>query len=543
MPMEKLEKEKEYYKKRSNDLGSKLLHSQEQATQLKAELRQYQIITKIIAQAYKLSEFGVTISTVFDNLLKFLVTELETRGAMLLVFEPQKNIFEVLVSVGFANLPKTLANVFQPIPQFYYINSKTVHNEINTPIFKAFEQYLEMPYWSFAYNEEYKMALLISKFIEDPRLSPMFSQEQEVLLSSILAVLIDIRHKKDIEEKELQLSKLIAEQNTILENKVVQRTQELNETNEELQSNQEELKQNLEELGAIQEQLQAQYDTLNAKNKNIADSINYAKRIQNAMLPLLSDIESVFPESFVLFRPRDVISGDFYWFINKDDRAILVVADCTGHGVPGAFMSMLGSSLLNQIVHDRGIYQPNSILDLLHTGIEEMLNQKTEGSENKDGMDAAIITFNKNKNIIKFAGANNPLYVFSKQELTFLENSIEINSVKSSETVDGWQLTEIKADKKPIGGRVVQHDNKEYNLKQFLVNQELHLYLFSDGFIDQIGGQERKKLMSKGFKQLLTQTHNQPFTEQKEILNAFFDNWIVEIKKQLDDVLVVGVKI
>lgn len=313
------------------------------------------------------------------------------------------------------------------------------------------------------------------------------------------------------------------------------------ESNEELRSSEEEIKQNLEELVATQEQLQVQYDLLSIKNKNIADSINYAKRIQTALLPRLAEIQSVFPDSFVLFRPRDVISGDFYWFANKGNIQVIVAADCTGHGVPGAFMSMLGSSLLNQIVHDKEISKPNEILDLLHSGVEEMLNQRQEDNTNRDGMDASICIVNREKNIVKFAGANNPMYVLSQKPLNFItENSAENTRI---EEAGDWQLTEIRADKKPIGGRVIKQDDLYYTLHLFELDQELRIYLFSDGFVDQIGGEGRKKLMSKYFKQLVIQQHENPYEEQKENFNTFFENWIAGVSKQLDDVMLLGVKI
>ena len=323
--------------------------------------------------------------------------------------------------------------------------------------------------------------------------------------------------------------------------KLQKQARAITESNEELRSSEEEIRQNLEELVATQEQLQTQYNLLAIKNKNIADSINYAKRIQTALLPRLAEIRASFPDSFVLFRPRDVISGDFYWFANKGDFQIIVTADCTGHGVPGAFMSMLGSSLLNQIIHDKEISKPNEILDLLHSGVEEMLNQRHEDNTNRDGMDASICIINRKKNIVKFAGANNPMYVLSQKPLNFItENSTENIRIEQAEN---WQLTEIKADKKPIGGRVIKQNDLNYTLHLFELDQEMRIYLFSDGFVDQIGGEGRKKLMSKGFKKLIIDNHQIPFNEQGVILENFFENWIYETKKQLDDVMLLGIKI
>jgi serine phosphatase RsbU (regulator of sigma subunit) len=243
----------------------------------------------------------------------------------------------------------------------------------------------------------------------------------------------------------------------------------------------------------------------------------------------------------VLFRPRDVISGDFYWFANKGNFQVIVAADCTGHGVPGAFMSMLGSSLLNQIIHDKEISKPNEILDLLHSGVEEMLNQRQEDNTSRDGMDASICIVHREKNVIKFAGANNPMYVLSQKPLNFItENSAENTRIEEAGI---WQLTEIKADKKSIGGRVIKQNDLFYNLHSFDLDQEMRIYLFSDGFIDQIGGESRKKLMSKNFKQLIISEYEKPYEEQKENFNTFFENWINGVSKQLDDVMLLGIKI
>jgi PAS domain S-box-containing protein len=340
----------------------------------------------------------------------------------------------------------------------------------------------------------------------------------------------------DTEGNVVKIVKLAAD---ITEDKKL--AEEIKIKNAALASSEKELRQNFEELNATQEQLKTQFDILAIKNKNIADSINYAKRIQDALLPRLTEIQSVFPDSFVFFKPRDIISGDFYWFANKGHEQIIVAADCTGHGVPGAFMSMLGSSLLNQIVHDKEIHEPNLILDLLHNGVEDMLNQRHTDSESRDGMDASICLINQGTKTIQFAGANNPMYVVAKQTLHF-STELEDNIVKVTENGE-WQLTEIKGDKRPIGGRVLKHDHHNYTSKSFKINQELHIYLFSDGIIDQIGGDKRMKLMSKGFKQLILDSHEKPSHEQNKFFDTFFSHWISGTQKQLDDILVIGFKI
>jgi PAS domain S-box-containing protein len=361
--------------------------------------------------------------------------------------------------------------------------------------------------------------------------APIVNKKGEVV--RIIKLASDITERKQIDEKvKVQNDDLIA------------KNKEIAESHQKLKASEEEIRQNMEELVSTQEQLQAQYDLLAIKSKNISDSINYAQRIQTALLPRLEEIQSIFPDSFLLFRPRDVISGDFYWFANKteENTQIIVAADCTGHGVPGAFMSMLGSSLLSNIVHDREIHEPNKILDLLHDNVEIMLNQRQEDSTNRDGMDASICVIDRNTNLIKYAGANNSLYIISQNPLNFVEKDETEAKITIIES-ENWQLTELKADKKSIGGRVIKKDNLNYNLQELQLNQELRIYLSSDGFIDQIGGAYRKKLMSKNFKQLLIENHQKPYEEQKTFFNTFFENWISDTEKQLDDVMVLGIKI
>ncbi len=315
-----------------------------------------------------------------------------------------------------------------------------------------------------------------------------------------------------------------------------------------LQTNEEELRQNLEELNATQEQLQNQYNVLATKDKNIADSINYALRIQNALLPRLADIQAAFPESFVLFRPRDVISGDFYWFADKGTEQIMVAADCTGHGVPGAFMSMLGSSLINQIVHDKEIHSPDSILNLLHQGIETMLDQRNAESNNRDGMDASICVVDRSKKLIHYAGANNSIFVLSKKDLQFKmlldEETTKIDTCETmglAQDLTDWQLTDIKPDKKSAGGRVNKKiDDTGYTLRTFALDQPLKIYMFSDGYADQIGGEHRRKIQSKGLKSLILQYHDKKADEQKELFNNYFVEWTKTTGRQFDDVMMLG---
>jgi predicted ATPase/serine phosphatase RsbU (regulator of sigma subunit)/GAF domain-containing protein/tRNA A-37 threonylcarbamoyl transferase component Bud32 len=257
------------------------------------------------------------------------------------------------------------------------------------------------------------------------------------------------------------------------------------------------------------------YDLIQRKNHDITSSINYAKRIQEAMLPSIESINAKV-NSFVYFLPKDIVSGDFYWFAEKGDAIILVVADCTGHGVPGALMSMLGSEALNKAVHDLEVHQPNKILTELHESISLVLKQQETGS--RDGMDIAVLSIHKKENKAYFAGAMNPLY--------YVQNK---------------QLIEIKADKMPIGGQSV-YTKREFTTHSIDISMPTMLYLTSDGFQDQFGGKDDKKYLTKNLRNFLLQIHEEEMPMQNQLLSKEFDTWKGK-RQQIDDVLIVGVKI
>lgn len=265
-------------------------------------------------------------------------------------------------------------------------------------------------------------------------------------------------------------------------------------------------------------ELQFANGKLSASYKDITDSINYANRIQQAILPPKSELDKSLSDYFIFFRPRDVVSGDFYWLFQKGNKTFIAAVDCTGHGVPGAFMSIIGNSLLNEIMNETNLEKPADIMNLLRDKLITALRQQGNENESKDGMDMALCCIDREKNLVTFAGANNPLYHIS----------------------DG-QLNEYKADKFPIG--VFYNDLlKPFTHKEVPVKPGDVIYIFSDGYPDQFGGPSGKKFLYKQFKQQLLEIHNKPMTEQGVILGHTFDTWKLEYE-QVDDVLVIGVRI
>jgi serine phosphatase RsbU (regulator of sigma subunit) len=278
----------------------------------------------------------------------------------------------------------------------------------------------------------------------------------------------------------------------------------------------------------------------------ITKSINYAKSIQQALLPRKEVLNDYLPESFIFFRPRDVVSGDFYWFteVNRlndlyetkeefnnfeklkkqngqlvniqNNKFVLSAVDCTGHGVPGAFMSMIGYNLLDEIIAT-GHTRADIILNELHKGVRRALKQDV--TENRDGMDMGLCVINNATRTISFAGAKNPLLYIK----------------------DG-EIHELKADRNPIGGLQTEKKRK-FQYQELSIDKPTSFYLFSDGFVDQFGGPKRRKFLMKNLKKLLIEIHGLPMAEQEKRLAKTFDEWKGTRNKQIDDVLVIGFKL
>lgn len=253
------------------------------------------------------------------------------------------------------------------------------------------------------------------------------------------------------------------------------------------------------------------------KNQNITDSINYAQRIQRAIFPKENIITPLFNDHFIFFRPKDVVSGDFYWVENKEDKIIFSVSDCTGHGVPGAFMSMMGNGLLNEIVNQQHIEEPDEILNHLRDGIIHGLKQSDDIDSFQDGMEIGLCVLNKKTNILSFSGAYNSLYHFSNKK-----------------------FTEYQGDKQGIGYE--RGMNTSFTKHTITVQSNDCIYLFTDGFADQKGGVDKRKFYYKPFKELIASIHHLPMAEQGEILTKVFNEWKGN-GEQIDDVLVMGVRI
>jgi serine phosphatase RsbU (regulator of sigma subunit) len=274
--------------------------------------------------------------------------------------------------------------------------------------------------------------------------------------------------------------------------------------------------------------LAEQKEKIEEIHHEISESINYATRLQEAILPEEKILNKCLSEHFLLFKPKDKVSGDFYWWEQIQTHTIISVADCTGHGVPGAFMSMLGSSFLREIVKKKNTINTGAILNELRLEVIKSLKQKGEIGEQKDGMDMAIISINHETNLVQFSGANNPLYILTNRKLMDLE------PLKDFEN-----FYEIKPDKMPIA---IYEKMDNFTVHEIQLEKGDVLYMFSDGYADQFGGPKGKKFKYKPFKRLLSENRDKPMKEQKELLDTAFEAWRGDLE-QIDDVVVLGIKI
>ncbi|MCX6254663.1 MAG: SpoIIE family protein phosphatase [Bacteroidia bacterium] len=255
---------------------------------------------------------------------------------------------------------------------------------------------------------------------------------------------------------------------------------------------------------------------IEAQNREITCSMHYASRIQHALLPPNEELKKLLPSYFILNKPRDIVSGDYYWLAYKDDKVIIAVADCTGHGIPGAFMSILGVAFLNEIVNKAVTIRANEVLNQLCGQVIKSLHQTGKNDKTRDGMEMALCVIDSGKQKLQYSGAFRPLYLIRDNE-----------------------LKEFKGDNMPIG--IYEQEDQSFSNKEIPYKKNDIIYLFTDGYVDQLGGTDRKTFRSENFKKLLIEIQSKPMNEQKKALEKKFEEWRGEID-QVDDILIVGIK-
>ncbi len=273
--------------------------------------------------------------------------------------------------------------------------------------------------------------------------------------------------------------------------------------------------------------IREQQEIIEEKNKDITASIEYSKRLQRSVFLDKDLLKKYAPESFIFFKPRDIVSGDFYWFANvittkkegsnRSDYLVVAAVDCTGHGVPGAFMSIIGNSLLNQTIENKDINTPADALNFVNAELKKMLNQKADATPIRDGMDMSLCAIDFNNRKLSYAGANNPVYIVRNRAIIDLEPDKQ--PITASDETASWSF-----------------NNQEFDLKKGDC-----IYLFTDGYADQFGGPKGKKFMYKRFREMLINMYENTMDEQKGILYYSFEDWRGNLP-QVDDVMVIGIR-
>lgn len=284
-----------------------------------------------------------------------------------------------------------------------------------------------------------------------------------------------------------------------------------------------------------EEKIRKQHLLVLQQSQAITDSISYARRIQKAVLPSPAYIDKVLSDYFTIYKPKDILSGDLYWIREIEGYKVVIVADSTGHGVPGALMSMLGVTLLNEQFRTFGIRQPGVVLGHLRNKVKEILAQEGSASDQKEGLDMAIAIIDQEKKELQFAGANLPLFLIRNKAQSAGAEKIPYSSLEN----DDYELYVIKGDQQPVG---LHWEETAFTNHVISIEDLDTLYLFSDGFVDQYGGKKRKKFKTRNFKKLLLSVQVETMRNQRKEIEEAFDNWRGN-NEQIDDVCIIGVKL
>jgi len=385
--------------------------------------------------------------------------------------------------------PKEALNYFE---KFYELNNKRLNQETKAKIAE-----LEIKYQT---DKNQKEIELLNK-----------QKNQKSTINTILLIAIGV-----VFLQTFILLRIIAKRKR--NNQILQlQNEEMSRKNEEIETQRDEIEAQRDEIQRQKEFADKQTDYILRQNKDITDSIEYAKHIQIALFPDKLTLQKILREGFCLFKPKDIVSGDFYWVAELDGKSIIVAADCTGHGVPGAFMSIIGINFLNEIVFDENEQKPSEILNRLRKKVVKTLVHSNRIEEAKDGMDMSLVILDHEKMKLQYAGAYNHLYF-----------------------IRGHMLEIIKADRMPVG--LSAKAMKPFTNHEIDIQPGDQFYMFTDGYADQFGGPLRKKFRIGNLRELLLEIHDKNIQEQKQILYESFINWKGE-QPQVDDVLVLGFKI
>lgn len=366
----------------------------------------------------------------------------------------------------------------------------------------------------------------------------IFSQAFVLVLRFNNAFIEKEKLANELDYNNKNLEQIVETRTAEIENKNKELEKQYNQVlnlNKRIENQRDEILVQKDNLQLAKDKISKQKELIEKNHFHIKESVNYASRIQNAIFHDKNEFNNFFKSSFILHKPKDVVSGDFYWFKKTGNDIIVIVADCTGHGVPGAFMSILGISLLNEVIQYHEKINASEILNLLRDKLKKALKQTGKSTDQKDGIDISLCIINKSNLKMQFSGAHNPIYIIRN-----INNpQINIENIKTM-NYENYRLTQLKGDFQPIGVFIKEFPFTNYEIQ--LYENDL-IYMFSDGFVDQLGGKNLRKFKSVNFKKVLLKNSEKSFNIQHQILESTIDNWKSKKFKQLDDILIIGFKI
>ncbi|MCH8317369.1 MAG: SpoIIE family protein phosphatase [Bacteroidetes bacterium] len=357
-----------------------------------------------------------------------------------------------------------------------------------------------------------EMSVALNSMVEGIKRTTDFANE--VGSGNFQSEYVPLSEEDTLGKELLKMRTNLGENDRIMREKIKEATAEILQRKEEIETQRDNILEKSKKL-------EDAYDVITEKNKDITDSINYARRIQTAIFPPDELVKSLLKDAFILFKPRDIVSGDFYWLESQDGTVYVSAVDCTGHGVPGAFMSIIGYNMLNQAILEHGTRKASDILDELNKSVGNALRQTGEASSTKDGMDIALCALSSNNNGTKlqYSGAYSPLYLIRNKK-----------------------CIKTKADRFPIGN--ISEKQEKFTNHEFELQKGDIFYIFTDGYADQFGGPKDQKFKYKQFRELLLSIHHLPMEEQRSILDKTISEWMKDDKiEQTDDILVIGVRV
>ena len=495
-------KELEYYKRQMDSIGGELINADSKITLLNRNLKQKNDGFGLLSELLKKIGTDTSVSEIFETTLKYINEHLHINSSLLLT--NQEGCFQISSRLGgISNFQGGALNVQAFLNQesdYMLVNRSSEPSLLEAKLREELKIkfFIGVPIYVHGQLSNY---LIAARQKEAQPFYPPFNHGDIETFNSIAGFLSSALTNHSLYTSLSEAKKTVEDYNVTLEKRVEESTQTINEKNEKLQE----------------------------FNTEITNSITYAKRIQNAILPHETTIAKFLPESYIMYLPKDIVAGDFYWLEEYQGLTLFAAADCTGHGVPGALVSVVCHNALNRSVREYNLTKPGAILDKTR---EMVIDTFSNSDENiKDGMDASLCCYDPKTQILTFSGANNSLYLIR-------ENRDDIVHELKDVVSDTHYLREVKGDRQPVGK---YEFGKPFQTHAIQIEKGDQIVIYSDGFADQFGGDNGKKLKYKRFKELLLSFQNDAMASQYQKLSDFFEEWCGD-NEQIDDVIVMGVK-